>query len=131
MNLSAVRIFVNDIAAAKEFYVDCLGFGVAFADPDHGVCVLDAGTTQLVVEKIVDDAPEDEQALVGRFTGVSFAVDDIVSKHADMRTRGVEFSGKPEQQYWGGWLATFRDPAGNELQLVQTAASASHGSSSG
>jgi catechol 2,3-dioxygenase-like lactoylglutathione lyase family enzyme len=32
---------------------------------------------------------------------------------------GVAFTGLPEQQSWGGILATLRDPAGNELQLVQ------------
>ncbi len=31
----------------------------------------------------------------------------------------LEFSGAPEKQDWGGWLATFKNPAGNELQLVQ------------
>lgn len=33
--------------------------------------------------------------------------------------KGVAFSGAPEPQAWGGTLATFMDPAGNRLQLVQ------------
>jgi len=31
----------------------------------------------------------------------------------------VRFPGAPEAQSWGGLLATLRDPAGNEIQLVQ------------
>ena len=36
-----------------------------------------------------------------------------------LKADGVSFVGPPEQQDWGGWLATMRDPSGNELQLVQ------------
>jgi uncharacterized glyoxalase superfamily protein PhnB len=32
---------------------------------------------------------------------------------------GVEFLRQPEQESWGGWVATFRDPDGNTLQLLQ------------
>ncbi len=81
-----------------------------------------AGGAQFIVEAVPEEAPEDEQVLVGRFTGISFAVDDIVSKHQDLLSKASSFRGQPEQQYWGGWLATLKDPAGNELQLVQAAA---------
>jgi len=122
MNLSAVRVFVKDVAEAKTFYAERLGLRVTLGDLEHGVCIFDAGGTQLIVEAVPEGAPADEQILVGRFTGLSFAVDDIAAKHQDLVALGVEFSGTPEQQYWGGWLATLKDPAGNELQLVQAAA---------
>jgi predicted enzyme related to lactoylglutathione lyase len=122
MNLSAVRVFVRDAAEAKTFYAERLGLKATLADLDHGVCIFDSGGTQLIVETVSDEAPADEQTLVGRFTGLSFAVDNIAVKHRDLLARGVEFSGPPEQQYWGGWLATFKDPSGNELQIVQAAA---------
>jgi lactoylglutathione lyase len=32
------------------------------------------------------------------------------------------FKGVPEKQFWGGTLVTLRDPAGNEVQIVQYAA---------
>jgi predicted enzyme related to lactoylglutathione lyase len=59
---------------------------------------------------------------VGRFTGLSFSVPDIQSKYAELLSKGVTFSGAPEAQAWGGTLATFTDPAGNALQLVQARA---------
>jgi predicted enzyme related to lactoylglutathione lyase len=58
------------------------------------------------------------RALVGRFTGISFAVDDIAAEHSRLAAAGVPFDGAPELQAWGGWLATLRDPAGNQFQLV-------------
>jgi hypothetical protein len=33
-----------------------------------------------VVESVPDDAPADEQCLVGRFTGLSFTVESVASK---------------------------------------------------
>jgi catechol 2,3-dioxygenase-like lactoylglutathione lyase family enzyme len=119
MNLSAARVFVQDVVEARRFYGDRLGLRLIGGDLDHGVCVFEAGSTQLIVEAV----PDDEQDLVGRFTGLCFAVDDIVSKHRDLLSLEVEFSGGPARQYWGGWPATLKDPAGNELQRVQLPAS--------
>jgi predicted enzyme related to lactoylglutathione lyase len=119
MNLGAARIFVRNVAEAKSFYADRLGLTLESCRADHGVCIFDTGNTKLIIEAVAPDAPADDQALVGRFTGLSFPVEDIVSKYQQLRSLGVEFSGTPEKQYWGGWLVTFKDPAGNGLQLVQ------------
>ena len=50
---------------------------------------------------------------------MSFEVEDIGAAHAQLSANGVLFTGEPELQGWGGWLATLQDPAGNSLQLVQ------------
>lgn len=66
-----------------------------------------------------EQGAELDRALVGRFTGISFAVDDINDSYESLRSAGLAFSGEPERQAWGGRLATIVDPSGNELQLVQ------------
>jgi len=119
MNLSTARVFVRDLPAAHAFYGATLGLPVQAGGPDAGFCVFGAGNCQLVVEPVPPEAPQDEQVLVGRFTGLSFTVPDIDAKHRELVARGVQFSGTPERQFWGGTLVTLRDPAGNELQLVQ------------
>lgn len=119
LQLSALRIFVHDGAAARHFYRDQLGLALVAEDPAQGWCVFTSRGLQLVVEAVAPDAPEDEQALAGRFTGLSFEVADIQSATVALQARGVFFSALPEPQPWGGWLATFEDPAGNALQLVQ------------
>ena len=119
MELSAARIFVRDLSAAQAFYEQTLGLMQVAGSSASGFCVFAAGRCQLVVEFVAPDAPQEEQVLVGRFSGLSFAVRDINSEYSRLLRLGVFFSGAPEPQAWGGVLATLRDPAGNELQLVQ------------
>jgi len=119
MKLGAARVFVHDIAEAKSFYEKHLGLDVEIYDAGNGFCMFDTGSTKLILEVVAQNASDETDELVGRFTGLSFPVDDIVAAHQLLSSSGVRFSGPPEQQYWGGWLATFTDPSGNGLQLVQ------------
>ncbi|MCX2860961.1 VOC family protein [Paucibacter sp. PLA-PC-4] len=119
MKVSAVRVFVRDLVSAQVFYQQALGLKLKHGDAGAAYRVFDAGSADLVLECVASDAPQEEQALVGRFTGLSFAVSDIRARHTELSAAGVPFSGAPEQQPWGGWLATLVDPAGNQLQLVQ------------
>lgn len=121
MNLNTARVFVRDIARARQFYAEALGLKLHAQDSARGWCVFNAGNCELVVEAVAPDAPADEQALVGRFTGLSFLVPNIHVAHQDLKARGVLFSGAPQRQHWGGTLATFRDPDGNEFQVAQRA----------
>lgn len=50
---------------------------------------------------------------------VNFDVEDIFAVHRRLVDAGVTFSREPEQEPWGGWVATFQDPDGNTLQLLQ------------
>lgn len=122
MQLNAARVFVNDIAAAKVFYSQSLALPLKHDGADYGFCVFRPGNMDLVIELVPADAPSDDLDLVGRFTGLSFSVADIQSKYVEMLANGIAFASQPERQVWGGILATFKDPAGNELQLVQQAA---------
>jgi predicted enzyme related to lactoylglutathione lyase len=122
MKLGAARIFVHDIAEARTFYEKHLGLDVEIYDAENGFCMFDTGSTKLILETVAPNASDEAEELVGRFTGLSFPVDDIVAAHRLLSSSGIQFSGAPEQQYWGGWLATFTDPSGNGLQLVQQSA---------
>jgi len=124
MNLNTARVFVRDLSTAHDFYGRTLGLPIQAGDSEAGFIVFGAGNCQLVVESVAPDAPADEQVLVGRFTGLSFTVPDIHAKHRELVERGVHFTGQPELQFWGGILATLRDPAGNELQLVEMSSAA-------
>jgi len=50
---------------------------------------------------------------------INLAVDDIGVVHARLARAGVVFSRPPEREDWGGLVATFADPDGNTLQLMQ------------
>ena len=118
MKISAARVFVRDVQSARDFYSQ-LGLNVAHFDLESEVCIFNAGETKLIIEVIPATASEDEQILVGRFTGLSFPTDDIQKAYKRLKSKGIQFTGAPEQQSWGGWLATLIDPAKNEIQLVQ------------
>ena len=121
MKLSAVRLFVRELAPAKRFYADILRLRMTQEGAQHGYYAFESGGIHVVVELVADNAPPEDHVLVGRFTGISFAVSDINTEYRRLVACGVQFAGPPERQSWGGWLATFRDPSGNELQLAQYA----------
>ena len=50
---------------------------------------------------------------------INLGVEDIHAEHRRLASKGVEFLRPPEQESWGGWVATFKDPDGNLLQLLQ------------
>ena len=50
---------------------------------------------------------------------IHLTVDDIRAVHARLARAGVLFTREPEREDWGGWVATFADPDGNTLQLMQ------------
>jgi predicted enzyme related to lactoylglutathione lyase len=116
MRLYGIRIFVDDLEVARDFYERDLGLAVKWT---HGNVAVgyDLGA-DLIVEAIDPEAEENDQALVGRFVGCSIAVDDIDGTYEKLTARGVAFVGPPEQQAWGGKLAHFEDPSGNVLTLL-------------
>jgi predicted enzyme related to lactoylglutathione lyase len=50
---------------------------------------------------------------------VNLTVTDIRAVHERLVRAGVVFTRAPEREAWGGWVATFADPDGNVLQLMQ------------
>jgi predicted enzyme related to lactoylglutathione lyase len=52
---------------------------------------------------------------------VNLGVEDIFAAYRTLSDRGVGFTRPPEREHWGGWIATFQDPDGNLLQLLQQA----------
>ena len=119
VRLAACRVFVRDVLEARAFYARRLQLTVVAEDLDAGYCALDAGGVTLVIERVPADAPETDQVLVGRFTGLSFEVTDIAATYREFCAADVEFAETPARQPWGGITATLFDPAGNVLQLVQ------------
>ena len=110
MKLAAARVFVRNLEEASEFYENTLGLRVGARGPEADYVVFEAQTCDLIVERVRLDAPQDEQILVGRFTGLSFDVKNITALCRELASKGVQFTGQPEKQSWGGTLATLSDP---------------------
>lgn len=107
MDLSTARVFVGDLQKSRDFYSDVLGLNLKADGSQYGYCVFDVGAVSLEIES----ADGEDRELIGRFTGLSFDVDDVHAKYQDLSSRGVIFTGTPERQQWGGTIATLSDPS--------------------
>ena len=115
-----LRIWVKTahFTAAANFYRDALGLTCPWRDEDEGVAVHELGFGPTIVVERAEPGPGNE-AIFSRFTGFSLEVADIAAAHAALTARGVVFEGPPVKQYWGGIMAFFSDPAGNNHTLLQ------------
>src|SRR5882762_3022192 len=98
LRLHCVNVFVRDQDRSLRFFVDQLGFNVAFdtrvqsgerwvgVAPPDGAAIL-----ALIVPK-----PSSEQyKLIGRATQVVFVTEDVTAKFQEWSKRGVQFQATP------------------------------------
>src|SRR5579872_3930888 len=139
LGIHAVNIYVKNQERSREFYVEKLGFGVAFdaqlQSGERWLAVAPPDGTAVLA--LVAPTPASwEHKLIGRSTGVMFVAEDVVAKYEEWRKRGVQFlytprlrrvkyrrpssdGGTPEQHpVWGGVFTRFRDIDGNTFGLA-------------
>jgi lactoylglutathione lyase len=109
--LYSVAIFVQDIGRAVQFYRDTLGL-VLTKHGSFGAEFLEGDTHVGVHPAIHPEA----RALVGRHTGITLYVPDLLHYCGVLHDRGVRFLTEPTQQSWGV-MAMIADPDGNVLAL--------------
>ena len=110
-SLYSVAIFVHDLERAVDFYRDRLAlpltkqgsFGAEFLSGPTHIGVHPAGHP-------------DARAMVGRHTGITLFVPDLLHFCGELHERGVRFVTEPTQQPWG-IMAMVADPDGNVLAL--------------
>ena len=110
-SLYSVAIFVRDIERAVEFYRDRLALPLT-KQGSFGAEFLN-GPTRLGVHPAVHP---DAQAMVGRHTGITLFVPDLLHYCGQLHERGVRLVAEPTQQSWG-IMAMVADPDGNVLAL--------------
>ena len=102
---------VDDLAVAKAFYVDTLGFGLV--KEDAGGLLLDGGGVHIVVYHKADHRPWDSTVLGVEVDDVKAAVDELTASGVQIeKLDGTDADGVmhiPEM----GEAAWFKDPAGN------------------
>lgn len=105
--------------AMRAFYVDTLGL-VPRSDRANFVSFVlseaDDVRLNVSVHAEVEGAAGDPLRIM-----LLLRVDDIEATSTRLRASGVTFVREPEQEPWGGWIATFPDPDGNIVQLLQPA----------
>ena len=102
--------------AMAEFYTD--GLGLEPRSSRHQFVNFEWGETRLSIavhDRVFGMSADPDRLMV------NLAVSDIHAVADRLAARGLVFSRPPEQESWGGWIATFADPDGNVLQLLQPA----------
>lgn len=136
LRVHAINVYVRDQEASLHFYLDRLGFDLAFD------AVLQSGDRWLAVAPpdgsalltlIAPKPASREYDLIGRPTGIVFVTEDVPAKYGEWRRRGVRFQYAPrlrrvkyvhrsspeeEDLIWGGVFTHFSDPDGNSFALT-------------
>jgi serine phosphatase RsbU (regulator of sigma subunit) len=136
LRIHAVRVFVRDQDRSLRFYLDKLGFKLAFdARLESGQrWVAVAPPDGSTVLSLVAPPPRSlEHKLIGRATQVVFVTEDVPAKYREWSQRGVRFRHVPrlkrvryeggppsgqQEPVWGGVFTRFEDLDGNSFALV-------------
>ena len=119
--ISAITLFVEDLAAAKQFYREVFGLPVMFEDPSS--VVFDFGNT--IINLLA--APEARELIepasvatleAGARVQLTITVDDVDAVCAELARRGVALLNGPMDRPWGVRTAAFRDPGGHVWEVA-------------
>ena len=122
MKIGFVTVFVTDFNKSLDFYTNTLGMEIDYTDKANWAQFKSGEEVSLAIEKCDPDYVEQGSKMVGRFVGVTLMVDNIEDQYSRLVAKGVEFTGRPEKQPWGGTLAHLKDLNDNVLTLMQEAA---------
>jgi len=125
--ITAITLFVEDLAASKEFYGRAFGLPVHYEDPSSAV--FDFGNTLVNLLVVGEAADLIGPARVGGPGGgaraqLTLTVDDVDATCTELASRGVELVNGPLDRPWGVRTAAFQDPAGNVWEIAHELAHA-------
>jgi len=146
LRLHCVNVYVRDQDRSLRFYLDQLGFRLAFdarlQSGDRWVAVAPPDGSA-ILSLVVPKPKSQEAKFIGRSTQVVFVTEDVAAKFQEWSKRGVKFQYTPrlrrikydpkaqappspapsvllgkETPIWGGVYTRFRDVDGNSFGLV-------------
>jgi len=143
LGIHAVNVFVRDQERSLRFYVDKLGFAIAFdAQVQSGQrwIAVSPPDGNAVLALIAPERGSLQHKLIGRATQVVFVTDDVPAKFREWSKRGVRFRHAPRlrrvkyesqeaaggataesgkhKPLWGGIFTRFEDLDRNSFALV-------------
>lgn len=121
--LDHVYYWVSNLDSAVRFYGDVVGLRLERRDGSSWA-MFDAGAE---VRLALHGAVEGRAIETGGATAV-FRVDDLDSARADMESKGVRFDERVGEVEGYARFASFFDPDGNRLQIIEYAGEVPGGS---
>ena len=120
--ISAIALFVEDLAVAKQFYLETFGLPLLFEDDD--AAMFKFGATYIKLLKNGEAGELYAPATVGSHAAgsrvvLTLPVDDVDVRSAELVARGVELLNGPIDRPWGIRTACFRDPDGHIWEIAK------------
>ena len=120
-SLAAVTLFMDDLEAAKHFYLDVFELPVVFEDGNSAVFRFGATLVNLLrtseAPDLIAPAPVAAATAGARFQ-FTLAVEDVDATCERLQERGVELLNGPMDRPWGIRTASFRDPGGHIWEIA-------------
>jgi catechol 2,3-dioxygenase-like lactoylglutathione lyase family enzyme len=119
--ISAITLFVDDLAAARDWYARAFGLPEHYSD-DVSVVFLFEGTMINLLQ--VSEAAEligpasVGKAGAGARAQYTVTVADVDASVAALRAAGIEMLNGPVDRPWGVRTAAFADPAGHVWEFA-------------
>jgi len=107
----------TSLERSLRFFRDVLGLDVVHETAES--VRLDGGEGRWLTLWRAHPLDEAGLSMVGRHTGATFAVDDLMRVFEDLQSEGVQFVSRPCSQPSGQIMVNFADPDENVLTLVQ------------
>lgn len=120
--ISAITLFVDDLAATKAFYQEVFGLPIHYED--EASAVFNFGNTLINLLNSTEAPGLIEPGVVatqaaGARMQFTIDVDDVDAMCAELKARGVTLLNGPMDRPWGIRTAAFMDPAGHIWEIAK------------
>ena len=109
-----VIIWTDNLERLLRFYQDTLGLEPHSRHGDFVSFQWDKMRLGIGLHSSVTGQSKDPHRIM-----INLGTKEIHGLTQRLKERGVSFLREPEKEHWGGWVATFEDPDGNIIQLLQ------------
>lgn len=120
--ISAITLFVEDVALAKAFYLKVFAVPVVFEDAQSAVFKIGGTLVNLLATDAARELIAPAQVATreaGARAQLTITVDDVDAVCADLVRRGVTLLNGPMDRPWGIRTASFADPGGHIWEIAK------------
>ncbi|HEX6060759.1 MAG TPA: VOC family protein [Candidatus Limnocylindria bacterium] len=119
--ISAITLFVEDVAVAKAFYLKVFSGPVVFEDAHSAVFKIGGTLVNLLqvgeARELIAPAQVARRE-AGARAQLTITVDDVDATCAELVRRGVTLLNGPMDRPWGIRTASFADPGGHIWEIA-------------
>lgn len=121
-SINVVTLFVEDLAATKQFYQDIFGLATTFEDGNSAVFKFKNMMINLLkiteANELIEPATVASHESGARFI-FTITVENVDASCEDLKKRGVILLNGPMDRPWGIRTASFKDPGGHIWEIAK------------